>query len=383
MTEGCKLKNDIRLKLKTMISQLKNIVFWMLLGGIPFVGNATTIFDLLYSDEVEEITLRTNLVQLLENRNSEENEQLAMIEFEDAAGNLEEWSLKLSVRGKFRRRACDFPPLRLDFDKDDLKARGLEKHDKLKLVTHCLDARAMGNENVLREYLAYQLYNQLTPNSYRVKLVKIRYEDYEKRIGTVKRYGFIIEDTDEMAARLGGKECEDCLNPAPKDIDLAAENLHAFFQYFIGNTDFSLPMMRNLKLVTQPNGKLIPVGYDFDFSGFVNASYAVPANELGQLTIQERFFLGLQVEDAIMRQSIARFRAHKEDFYQLINKFKLLPADSRLEIKNYVDSFYADLDTLEASSSNIELFTQLRSSYPDAIPTGATPAYYGVPSAMK
>ncbi len=366
-----------------MRSRLNRHVFLLFaLLVLPAFGWSTTIFDLLRSDDVREVTLRTNLVQLIENRNIEDNEEKAELEFEDANGESQIWTLKLSVRGKFRRRACDFPPLRLDFDKDDLKDRGMQKHDKLKLVTHCLDARAMGNENVLREYLAYKMYNLLTDDSYRVQLVKIRYEDTEGHMGNVTRYGFIIEDTDEMAERLGGEECDDCLNPKPSTVNLETENLHAFFQYFIGNTDFSLAMQRNLKLVTMPDGKLIPVGYDFDFSGLVNASYAVPAVDLGQLTLQERIFLGLQVEDAIMKKSLQRFEDQRDALFLLVKKFKLLPLDSRNEIRAYLEAFYADMNELQKSGEG-NLFTRLRSSYSDVVPTGATPAYYGVTGATK
>ena len=44
------------------------------------------------------------------------------------------------------------------------------------------------------------------------------------------------------------------------------------FEYFIGNTDFSFNGLHNGELVLRPNGApLTPIGYDFDFSGAVNA----------------------------------------------------------------------------------------------------------------
>ena len=62
--------------------------------------------------------------------------------------------VKVSVRGKFRRRTCDFPPLLLDFPKDELKDLGLKKADDYKLVTNCLNKK--DSENYLfREFLAY------------------------------------------------------------------------------------------------------------------------------------------------------------------------------------------------------------------------------------
>ncbi|MFC2096584.1 hypothetical protein ACFLQ3_02680 [Bacteroidota bacterium] len=45
------------------------------------------------------------------------------------------------------------------------------------------------------------------------------------------------------------------------------------------------------KDVTKPD--LIPVPYDFDFAGLVNADYANPAEVLDIENVTERYFLGL------------------------------------------------------------------------------------------
>ena len=75
------------------------------------------------------------------------------------------WRAVLSLRGKFRRMRCQFPPLRVQFKKDTLRALGLADHNDLKLVTHCMDDPDSSRENILREYLCYRLYNILTPIS--------------------------------------------------------------------------------------------------------------------------------------------------------------------------------------------------------------------------
>jgi alkylation response protein AidB-like acyl-CoA dehydrogenase len=68
-----------------------------------------------------------------------------------------ELSIELSTRGRFRFRNCDFPPLMLNFSKKELRGMGLTtpEHDKLKLVTHCLEERFMAKELVAKEALAY------------------------------------------------------------------------------------------------------------------------------------------------------------------------------------------------------------------------------------
>lgn len=340
-------------------------------------AQGVSIFDQLEKEDVQTITLRTDISKLLDNRSGEVQEQTAVLTWENENKETVTWPLKVSVRGKFRRRTCDFPPIKLDFKKSELEARGLLAHDKMKLVTHCLEDRNDGNENVLREYLAYQLYNVISPASYRARLVKIQYVDEGGRINGFRRYAFIMEDTDQMAERAGAVECDKCLNPDPSELDLQAENVHAFFQYMIGNTDYSMAMERNLKLVRRPDGKLLPVGYDFDFSGLVNAPYAIPSTNLGQLAVRQRVFLGWQANDAIMLGSIRLFQSKKDEMIQTVRGFRQLSREDRLDVERYIESFYAELDTLLAGG-NMNLYNRLREQFMYALPSGASPEHFGV-----
>ena len=90
--------------------------------------------------------------------------------------------------------------MKISFKKADLRADGLDPaFDDVKLVTHCLDSRGEGNANVLREFLIYKLYAQLTNNAYRVQLAEVTYQGAAGKFGKVKRYAFLIEDTDQLA----------------------------------------------------------------------------------------------------------------------------------------------------------------------------------------
>ena len=61
------------------------------------------------------------------------------------------------------------------------------------MVTHC----QYGNEDYLfKEYLIYKLYNVLTDNSFRVRLVKIEYINTHKKANPIKTYAFLIEPLD-------------------------------------------------------------------------------------------------------------------------------------------------------------------------------------------
>ena len=173
-------------------------------------------------------------------------------------------------------RVCDFAPLKLNFSKKDLVKAGLKEFDKLKLVTHCMDDKSISKEAVMREYLAYKLYNELSNVSLRVQLVKITYVDVNTGEKIKNRYGFLIEDIDELAAR-NNAEVYERMNVQDNQLIATAENNHSFFQYMIGNADWDLKMLRNVKLLQDKrNGKITVVPFDFDFLWFCKCKLCDP-----------------------------------------------------------------------------------------------------------
>jgi hypothetical protein len=308
--------------------------------------NRLTVFDLFYGEEVLDVTLETDLVRLMENIKTE-NYQSAIFSFDNKQGETLSFQAEIRPRGNFRRRVCDFPPIMIKFSKEKLVGADIKPHNKLKLVTHCLDDRNAGQENLLKEYLAYKLYQELTNQSYRVQLVRINYEDTKGKLSRIKRYAIILEDTDEMAERLGGEEC-DCLNPQKEQLDQRLEGIHALYQYMIGNEDWSISMNRNLKMVKPLNGQSWkPVPYDFDFSGLVNASYAIPNTQLGLKSIQDRLYLGMPIADTELEYLFSYFRSKKDALLQIVEDCKSLSRSGRNEVIDYLESFYTKIDQLE------------------------------------
>lgn len=359
---------------------LRNLIVVLLLAFSPALFAQITnpsIFDLLTGEDLREVTIQTDLVQLLSGAEQEAEYQYGTFTFEDENA-LRTFDMKLRARGKFRRQVCEFPPIKLNFPKSVLLNRGLAKHDKLKLVTHCTENEGLGNENVLREYLAYKLYQELSPYSYRVQLVQVHYIDTGGRISGLRRYGFIIEDTDEMVARLKGEECEDCAYASPRAFDGMAANVHAMFQYLIGNADYSVPVLRNVKIVQRNlDQQLIPVGYDFDFSGLVDAPYAIPANYLGQLTVRQRIYLGTVASDTQMKEVLELFFDKKDRLLSTVARFRLLPSADRHSIKEYLLTFYEQAEMIRKNGYQL-VYQQLRQEHPLAVPDGGTATDYGV-----
>ncbi|MCB0566164.1 MAG: hypothetical protein KDD01_17470 [Phaeodactylibacter sp.] len=317
-----------------------------LLQAQPGAQQTESLFDYLSkSGQLIELTMKTDMDEVINNRRRAEYQPAELV-FTDINGEEIHWEIGVVPRGNYRRRVCDFPPVRLNFSKGELARNGLNpEFDKLKMVTHCLEEKA-DEDFVLKEYLAYKLYNQLSPNSYRVQLARVTYLDTQGKHRKIKRFAILIEETDELAHRLGGTECELMGQPADS-IAIAEENLMAVFQYMIGNEDWSIRMLRNIKLIRPDNGgRLIPVPYDFDFSGFVNTPYAVASSQLGLSHVKQRIFLGNAVETEQLRGTLAHFRRYRIHLRSIVDNFKRLGFAVRSGAIEYIDSFYEMEDDL-------------------------------------
>lgn len=318
----------------------------------PGADTLPTIFDQMQRGGIVAITLKTDLALLEDNRKTE-TYQAGEISYEVPGEGLVIRPMELRVRGKYRRRVCSFPPLKLKFGEEVLQEAGLlPRHRTMKLVTHCVDDPAVGNENVLKEYLVYRLYREITETGYRVQLARVTYVDRRGERPSVERYAFLIEDTDEMAIRIGGEECNECYNPQPEELRSKEATLMWLFQFMIGNADWNMPMMRNLKLVSMPGdaGDIL-VPYDFDFSGLVNAAYAKPNREEGLSGVRDRIYMGYESEDAVLRWAVNYLKFKEKSLLKKVRTFDHLSRKSRLDIANYLDGFFRFLDDLKVNKA--------------------------------
>lgn len=301
-----------------------------------------SIFDRFQELEIVEMTLTADLDSLINVRNTKEYTK-AKVSYKDELGVTQNYNVKVRPRGRFRRRVCDMPPLKLKISKKQLEAAGLSKHNDLKLVTHCLDDESGKDNLVLREYLAYQLFEALTPQSFRTQLARITYQDDDNPDFQMTRYGFLIEDVDELAERIGGKECKDCYGLPKEQYQNSAEHIVSLFQFMVGNTDWSLEMNRNVKQIRMPGGDYIPVPYDFDFSVLVGAPYLRPNGDLNQTAEMERIFLGHAKNVKEIYSTLAYFKTKEGELIDIVRGFKFLNREERYDIEMYLKSFFEHL----------------------------------------
>lgn len=302
-----------------------------------------SIFDVMNYQEVLNISIEGDFETLKNNRKNKESHK-GTLTFKDENKVKQHWNIKLKLRGHFRRMTCEMPPLKVDFKKSDLTAAGLAKFDDLKLVTHCSDNKEEAKEWLKREYLTYKLYQELTPNSFRVQMLKITYVDINTGKKT-KNWGFFIEDTAQLAARMNAKKIEQWGLQA-EDFQTLDLKVMSLFQYMIGNTDWDINTSRNLKMFIK-DGKVIPVPYDFDYSGLVSTSYARPNTNYGLTTLKERAYIGFKEDLNDMHDTRAIFAIQQAALEEIILESRMMHSDSKTEIQSYLKEFFLQIDDIQ------------------------------------
>lgn len=293
-------------------------------------------------EDIVEISLTTDIRKL-------QNEKLPDI-FQEAevtltlpgSASIKE-AITVAARGHFRRDFCNIPPILIDFK--NTTSPLLSPLGKLKLVIAC-GAKADDEQLVLKEFLVYKMYNLLENKSFRVRLVKMNYNDTRGKIKPFTQYAFLIEDDKDMAIRNGCIKKEKAVYNT-ENTNRSIMTKVAVFEYMISNGDWSVPGNHNIKLIyNSENSNILPyvVPYDFDHSGFVNAGYALPSEVLGTEAVTERVYRGFPRSMDELELTFAVFKEKKGAIFSLINNFSLLKESYRKEATRYLEEFYKTIN---------------------------------------
>lgn len=293
------------------------------------------------------VTIKAPLKTLMDERPDEEYLS-GTFSFVANDGAESVFDLKIRTRGNYRRQKehCNFAPVRLNFRTSQLAGTEFTGQDKLKLVTHCQNRKPRFEQLVLREFLAYRLLNVITSRSYGVRLLKIRYEDTEDTHNMTK-FGFVIEDDDDVAAR-NGLQVVRKGDISVDHLDREQQNLINVFQYLIGNTEYSLSAAEpdkdcchNTDLMSETGAPpYIPLPYDFDFAGIVNAPYAQPNPRYKLRDVRQRLYKGLCENNELLPDTFQRFIEKRDAIYTVVEDLEALNSRSRRSVTRYLNSFY-------------------------------------------
>ncbi|MGD9021973.1 MAG: hypothetical protein PVF46_09255 [Lysobacterales bacterium] len=276
----------------------------------------------------------------------------AQLAYMGADGQQHTFDVKVAPRGLTRRlKVCDFPPLKVHFDKEITKDTEFRGDKSLKLVTYC-DTPGKYEQYYIKEFLAYRIYNLITEYSFRVRPMMITYQDSEKRKDSLTRFSFLIEDLDEVADR-NDLEKLSVAQISHKHLDAAEISKFSLFQYLIGNLDWSAfdgpgddDCCHNSKLIGKDNESIPKYGipYDFDSSGLVDAHYAMPPSGLGVRNVRQRLYRGFCFANDALPGAVELFNRKKPDIMALFHDNRHLSDRVREQAIKYIEEFYETIN---------------------------------------
>ena len=315
------------------------------------ISNDTTCIQntLFESDELLEICLSGNIRELFKDRHDDADYHPILLTYKLEDGKIDSFNIQVKTRGHFRRKRenCKVPPLLLSFDSMQIQSNDLfTGHEKIKLVTPCVD-----HKYVLREYLIYKVHQLISANSFNVRLIKLCFEDSIKGKIAEDKYGMFLENHNLLADRLRAQLFKRVNTRPERTIKQEFLNM-AVFQYLIGNTDWSIQYLHNIKLLSLKNNHgLIPIPYDFDHAGLVNAPYAKPARELRLNSVRQRRYRGYCIEDmSEFQPTFDLFNKLKEAIYAIYTDNPLLEEKYIKFSLKYLDEFYQTINDPKAAA---------------------------------
>lgn len=298
--------------------------------------------DLFEQEWPLDMTLRFNLKEYQRKKDDENYMDVELsIRLDDSTEIKKD--VRIKARGNFRKGYCSFAPFWLNIRKSGVKNPHLQGVKRLKIVTHCSGAKS-SQPYLMKEYLVYRMYALISPASFRTRLIRIRYIDSGRKERETEGYAFMIEAESMLAERLGGTVIK---NDRLGMVHTRREDMMrmANFQYMVANSDYSVAGRHNVKLLGLGHfGKegYTPVPYDFDYSGFVDAHYAVPGENLGISTVRDRYYLGPCGEPEDYRAAIDELMDRKQEILDLVREFAYLTEGEKKKALRYLESYFSN-----------------------------------------
>ncbi len=327
------------------------VLAWFLSVTTAEAQVSGTVDPLFQSLDVVEVRLVAPLAVIMSNRKESKQFDGKLLHV-DAAGASTELDVEIRTRGRFRlqKDICPFAPLRLNFKKSQTEGSLFAGQDKLKLVTHCKNRSKRYEQALLREYLAYRILNELTDISFRVRLLKITYEDTDVRKPQQTTYGFVVENKDRLAERVA-LSALDIERIKARALQPRFTNLVSMFHFLIGNTDFS-PIAgatdtccHNHVLLGRDGDLAYSVPYDFDQAGLVDAPHAEANPRFRLRSVRQRLYRGRCQNNRFLDESLKEYQQRRAAILKLPSEPAGLTKATRKKLEKYIAQFYEIIDS--------------------------------------
>lgn len=304
---------------------------------------------LFNSDEPLTITLTGPFKTLDKQRDKSAEYDVGSLSYEGPDGPVS-IETRYTPRGNFRleKENCAHAQLWLNLKKKQTKKTVFANQNKLKLVVQCRDSNRY-QSYLRKEYQAYRMLNLMTEASYRVRWLTVTYQDLQgKKLRT--HAAFLIEHKNRVADRLNLLPVdEQRINRT--ELDPTHATRAALFNYFIGNADFSIvaategSCCHNAKLLRADNeSPYVPVIYDFDSSGYVDAPYAITSSKLDLRNVRQRIYRGFCTDPEVLDGVLDEFRDKREALLAVAAETEYVGKRSARKGVSYLKDFYSVID---------------------------------------
>jgi hypothetical protein len=329
-----------------MVGVLRIIFLFLLIAGILTQGGMGQDnpggSDIFASDSLLEITLLIDIDSIRADVGEDPSYHDGTLTYTlPGDGTPVTLDLDVRARGSFRKRPenCDFPPLKFRFKKADRQGTIFEQSKELKVVTHCQSDIDEFEQYVVQEYLIYRGYNLFTDFSLRARLARITYVDLPEGSDSLTRFALLLEDAEDMAERNQAELLE--LESAPSEkLDQYHLTLMSLYNYMILNTDYSVPIVHNIELVSYDHFKPpVPVPYDFDWSGIINIPYDSPY-ATSRTRYSVRTYKGPCVKRKYMKRALSELVDRRRQLFTLYKEFPYLELELKSRSMQELNMFY-------------------------------------------
>lgn len=297
------------------------------------------------SDQPLTITLRAPWSDIVKKKKVQDPYP-ATIEFTDSLGQAQSLALQVARRGITRQKVCNFPPIRLIFDKEMNKGTMFRGQKKLKMVTHCNKGDKF-SQFYIQEMTIYRLYNLITDRSFRVRPLSVTYVDSAKGDTTEPQFAFLIEDDGDVAERNGMIKLQ-AAKIKPTQLEPQEISRMMLFQFMVANVDFASTSgptpdecCHNAKLIGLDEvSNIYSVPYDFDVSGIIKAPYAVPHEALPIKSVTQRLYRGFCMHNSTLEPARQEYLAKEQAIYDLVQNQSLLTDKTKGQMREFLADFF-------------------------------------------
>lgn len=179
------------------------LIFYLLSTALCYAQEVETnkklgkVSKLFLTDSILPIKMSYSFKELRKNTNDSTYLNIDMA-YQQTLGDWQNIPLRVRARGNFRLKTCYFPPVKMRIRKAEAKGTLFKGNKEIKLVLPCVLEKD-ADDNVIKELIAYKLYELASPYHFKTRLVDIALSESKgKKVKEHQVKGFFIEDISEV-----------------------------------------------------------------------------------------------------------------------------------------------------------------------------------------